>query len=83
MSDKSAAAAREESARAVTASRFASQNATTEELLRSQTVGLVQLSDFRKRRAEVLEQRGREAHDGAYGSDGLGSRSGSQTPVEE
>ena len=37
-------------------SRFRSQNATTEDLLRSQTVGLVKLEDFRKRRAEVLDQ---------------------------
>jgi hypothetical protein len=36
-------------------SRFTSQQATAEDLLKSQTVGLVQLSDFRKRRAEALE----------------------------
>ncbi|KAF2401476.1 XAP5 domain protein [Trichodelitschia bisporula] len=49
------------------ANRFTSQNATAEDLLRSQTVGLVQLSDFRKRRAEALEQKEREAHDLALG----------------
>ncbi|KAL8762784.1 MAG: hypothetical protein Q9184_001266 [Pyrenodesmia sp. 2 TL-2023] len=42
--------------------RFTSQAATAEDLLRSQTVGLVHLNDFRKRRAEALEQKEREAH---------------------
>lgn len=42
------------------ASRFAPQNKTTQERLSTTTVGLVALSDFRKRRAEVLEQQGRE-----------------------
>ncbi|KAF2152524.1 hypothetical protein K461DRAFT_294181 [Myriangium duriaei CBS 260.36] len=37
------------------ASRFRSQNATGEEALKSNTVGLVTLSDFRKRRAEALD----------------------------
>ena len=37
--------------------RFRSQAGTAEDLLKSQTVGLVNLSDFRKRRAEALEQR--------------------------
>ncbi|KAL2267866.1 hypothetical protein VTJ83DRAFT_5143 [Remersonia thermophila] len=41
--------------------RFAPQNKTTQELLSTNTVGLVALSDFRKRRAEVLEQQEREA----------------------
>lgn len=41
-------------------SRFTSQNKTTQERLSTNTVGLVALSDFRKRRAEVLEQQGRE-----------------------
>jgi hypothetical protein len=35
--------------------RFASSAHTAEDLLKSQTVGLVHLSDFRKRRAEALE----------------------------
>ncbi|KAL8931040.1 MAG: hypothetical protein Q9208_000142 [Pyrenodesmia sp. 3 TL-2023] len=42
--------------------RFTSQAATAEDLLKSQTVGLVHLNDFRKRRAEALEQKEREAH---------------------
>ncbi|KAL4898085.1 XAP5, circadian clock regulator-domain-containing protein [Aspergillus ambiguus] len=46
---------------------FTSQTASAEELLKSQTVGLVHLSDFRKRRAEVLEQKEREAHDKSLG----------------
>ena len=40
----------------MTDSRFQTQNATAEDLLKSQTVGLVKLEDFRKRRAEVLDQ---------------------------
>lgn len=40
--------------------RFTSAS-TAEDLLKSQTVGLVHLSDFRKRRAEALEQKEREA----------------------
>ncbi|KAL3479332.1 XAP5, circadian clock regulator-domain-containing protein [Aspergillus californicus] len=46
---------------------FTSQSASAEELLKSQTVGLVHLNDFRKRRAEVLEQKEREAHDKSLG----------------
>lgn len=46
---------------------FTSQIASTEDLLKSQTVGLVHLDDFRKRRAEVLEQKEKEARDNAYG----------------
>lgn len=45
------------------ASRFAPQNKTTQQRLSTNTVGLVALSDFRKRRAEVLEQQEREARD--------------------
>jgi protein FAM50 len=39
--------------------RFAAPAETAEDLLKSQTVGLVHLDDFRKRRAEVLEQKER------------------------
>ncbi|KAI1266960.1 XAP5-domain-containing protein [Xylariaceae sp. FL1019] len=46
-------------------SRFTSQNKTTQERISSNTVGLVALSDFRKRRAEVLEQQEREAREAA------------------
>lgn len=46
---------------------FAGQTVSAEEMLKSQTVGLVHLSDFRKRRAEVLEQKEREAHDKSLG----------------
>jgi protein FAM50 len=38
--------------------RFVSTNATAEEVFKSQTVGLVNLSDFRKRRAEALDSHG-------------------------
>ncbi|KAI1765425.1 XAP5-domain-containing protein [Hypoxylon sp. FL1150] len=44
-------------------SRFTSQNKTTQQRLSTNTVGLVALSDFRKRRAEVLEQQEREARE--------------------
>ena len=46
---------------------FAGQSISAEEMLKSQTVGLVHLSDFRKRRAEVLEAKEREAHDKSLG----------------
>ncbi|KAL2761038.1 hypothetical protein ACRALDRAFT_2096962 [Sodiomyces alcalophilus JCM 7366] len=46
-------------------SRFTPQNQTPHERLASNTVGLVALSDFRKRRAEALEQQEREAHEAA------------------
>ncbi|PHH79777.1 hypothetical protein CDD80_3770 [Ophiocordyceps camponoti-rufipedis] len=46
-------------------SRFAPQKQTTHERLSNHTVGLVALSDFRKRRAEVLEQQEREAREAA------------------
>lgn len=42
-------------------SRFTSQAITAEDTLKSQTVGLVTLADFRKRRAEALEQQELEA----------------------
>ncbi|KAI0392416.1 XAP5-domain-containing protein [Xylariaceae sp. FL0594] len=54
-------------------SRFTTQNKTTQERISSQTVGLVALSDFRKRRAEVLEQQVREAREAAI--------AGSPTPT--
>jgi protein FAM50 len=54
--------------------RFTSQSKTAEDLLSTQTVGLVALSDFRKRRAEALEQKERDTQDAL-----LGGRSGSGT----
>ncbi|KAL4819647.1 XAP5, circadian clock regulator-domain-containing protein [Aspergillus spinulosporus] len=59
---------------------FTSQTASAEDLLKSQTVGLVHLSDFRKRRAEVLEQKEREAHDKSLGRFTSGN-SRSATPL--
>jgi protein FAM50 len=55
--------------------RFTSQAATAEDLLKAQTVGLVNLSDYRKRRAEALDLKER----------GLSSTtdSGASTPTEE
>ncbi|KAK3338768.1 XAP5, circadian clock regulator-domain-containing protein [Neurospora tetraspora] len=45
--------------------RFAPQNKTVQERVSSSTVGLVNLADFRKRRAEVLEQQHREVREAA------------------
>ncbi|KAF1834236.1 hypothetical protein BDW02DRAFT_550826 [Decorospora gaudefroyi] len=39
--------------------RFTSQAATAEDLLKAQTVGLVSLNDYRKRRAEALDRKER------------------------
>lgn len=50
--------------------RFTAQNTTAEDLLKEQTVGLVHLSDFRKRRAEAQELKERETQG-----------SGASTPV--
>ena len=61
-------------------SRFTSQGSTAEDLLKSQTVGLVNLSDFRKRRAEALEQKERQAS--SLTPTVQGSRSGTATPSE-
>ena len=68
---------------AVPPDRFTSQGATAQDLLASQTVGLVKLSDFRKRRAEALEQKDREA--GNFGrftpGQSAGPSSGTATPT--
>ncbi|KAI9801830.1 MAG: hypothetical protein M1825_003203 [Sarcosagium campestre] len=66
-----------------TASRFTAQNSTAEDLLKSQTVGLVHLSDFRKRRAEVLEQKVREAQDISLGRFTPNGGSGTATPTSD
>ena len=68
-------------------SRFTSQASTAEDLLKSQTVGLVHLSDFRKRRAEALEQKERESQGGSFGrfvtsSATPASTSGTVTPSD-
>ncbi|KAJ5295799.1 hypothetical protein N7508_010620 [Penicillium antarcticum] len=59
--------AEEENSETSTPRSFTGQTVSAEEMLKSQTVGLVHLSDFRKRRAEVLEQKEREAHDKSLG----------------
>jgi protein FAM50 len=56
-------------------SRFTSQAATAEDLLKAQTVGLVNLNDYRKRRAEALDLKERG---GSSAAD-----SGASTPVAE
>lgn len=53
--------------------RFASQAATAEDHLKAQTVGLVNLDDYRKRRAEAMELK-------EFGSPALSS--GASTPHE-
>ena len=60
--------------------RFTASAKTAEDLLSTQTVGLVALSDFRKRRAEALEQKERDAQEGLLNG-GSGRRTpGSVTP---
>ncbi|KAK4227416.1 hypothetical protein QBC38DRAFT_509680 [Podospora fimiseda] len=61
-------------------SRFTPQNKTTHERLSTNTVGLVALSDFRKRRAEVLEQQEREAREAATAAATPPDRSQTSTP---
>ena len=56
---------------------FTGQAASAEDLLKTQTVGLVNLDDFRKRRADVLEQKIREAQDVSAGK----FKSGAATPT--
>ncbi|KFY96656.1 hypothetical protein V498_02561 [Pseudogymnoascus sp. VKM F-4517 (FW-2822)] len=59
--------------------RFKPQAKTAEDILSNQTVGLVNLSDFRKRRAEAIEQKERDAQESLLGSSRGGS--GAATPV--
>lgn len=61
-------------------SRFTAQNATAEDLLKAQTVGLVNLADFRKRRAEALEEREKESLDRSSGR--ATPVSGASTPAD-
>lgn len=65
-----------------THARFTSQASTAEDLLKSQTVGLVHLSDFRKRRAEALEQKEREAQDRSIGRFTSAAASRGATPSD-
>ncbi|KAG6028997.1 hypothetical protein E4U40_000727 [Claviceps sp. LM458 group G5] len=64
----------------LTASRFTPQNKSTHERLSTTTVGLVALSDFRKRRAEVLEQQEREAREAAISGTSTPDASSTNTP---
>lgn len=64
-----------------TPSAFNTQNTTAEDLLKTQTVGLVSLNDYRKRHAEAREAKDREAEariQSGYNT----SRSGSATPSD-
>lgn len=62
------------------ASRFAPQSKTAHERLSTNTVGLVAFSDYRKRRAEVLEQQEREAREAALPGTPTPDRSQTGTP---
>lgn len=60
-------------------SRFISKTAqpsTLEDVLKTQTVGLVHLDEFKKRRAELIEQKEREAAAGVTGIGGVGEGTG-------
>ena len=59
---------------------FVNQTASAEDLLNVQAGGLISFSDFRKRRAEVLELKEKEALDRSYGRF-KPSTSGSTTPA--
>ncbi|KAH0613393.1 uncharacterized protein H6S33_009773 [Morchella sextelata] len=62
-------------------SRFTPNTETLEDALKTQTVGLVHLSDFKKRRVELAEQREREAAEKLQTYRGASSREGSETPA--
>jgi len=62
--------------------QFATQTATAEDLLKSQTVGLLHLADFRKRRAEALDQKDREALNRPLSRSGDTGSSGATTSRE-
>jgi hypothetical protein len=59
----------------VAKARFTSHAATAEDLLKAQTVGLVNLNDYRKRRAEALDLKERGGTPQVH--------SGTSTPQEE
>jgi len=72
-----------------TPSRFVANTETLEDVLKTQTVGLVHLSEFKKRRVELAEQRDREAAEklqpirsgGGGGGPASSSREGSEAPT--
>ena len=61
-------------------SRFTPSSQTVSQKVASSTVGLVALSDFRKRRAEALEQQDREARSGTNSEKATPDRSHTGTP---
>jgi len=72
-----------------TPSRFVAKTETLEDVLKAQTVGLVHLSEFKKRRVERAEERDREAAEklqpihsgGGGGGPPSSSREGSEVPT--
>jgi len=66
-----------------TPNRFTNHTDTLEDALKNQTVGLVHLADFKKRRTELAEQRDRQAAEkfqSTRGGSGNTSREGSAGP---
>jgi len=71
-----------------TPARFVANTETLEDVLKTQTIGLVHLSEFKKRRIELEEQRDREAVEklqpirsgGGGGGPASSSREGSEAP---
>ncbi|GAB7361590.1 hypothetical protein MBLNU230_g1642t1 [Neophaeotheca triangularis] len=61
--------------------RFAAQSLDAEDVLKGNTVGLVHLSDFRKRRAEALEQTTGESSPAGTGANTPDGREASSKPV--
>lgn len=76
------AASRSGTPNAATNPRFTSQASTAEDLLKEQTVGLVHLSDFRKRRAEALEQKERASQNTNFNQVETPDASGAITPQD-
>ncbi|KAL7276985.1 hypothetical protein RUND412_000022 [Rhizina undulata] len=70
--------------RTTTPARFTNTTETLEDALKTQTVGLVHLSDFKKRRQDLAEQREREAAEkhtrAGTGTPASSSREGSEAP---
>jgi len=67
--------------RTATPNRFTNHTDTLEDALKNQTVGLVHLADFKKRRTELAEQRDRQAAEKFQrGGSGNTSREGSVGP---
>ncbi|KAF1840674.1 uncharacterized protein K460DRAFT_420557 [Cucurbitaria berberidis CBS 394.84] len=76
--DKFAPNSSDRSSETPTNSRFTAQAATAEDLLKAHTVGLVNLNDYRKRRAEALDRK--ERGDSTVSSGNTTPLDGASTP---